>query len=63
VTDVSSIFNKREAFRKCAETKEFKAWHRVETLRRLGQLKDIERIVDEQMQDKNLKIENIQKKG
>jgi len=57
VTGVSSIFNKREAFRKCAETKQFKAWHRVETLRRLGKLKDIDRIVDEQMQDKNLRME------
>jgi hypothetical protein len=56
---VSSIFNKREAFKKCAETKEFKAWHRVETLKRLGQLKDIDRIVDEQMQEKNIKVEYI----
>jgi hypothetical protein len=56
---VSSIFNKREAFKKCAETKEFKAWHRVETLKRLGQLKDIDRIVDEQMNERNLKIEYV----
>ena len=57
MTDVSNIFNKREAFRKCAETKEFKAWYRVETLRRLGKLRDIERRVDEQMQSQYLKIE------
>ncbi len=56
---MSSIFNKREAFRKCADTKEFKAWHKIETLRRLGQLRHIDTIVDEQMQDKNLKIEYV----
>lgn len=54
MTDVSSIFNKREAFRKCVESPKFKAWHRVETMRRLGQLKDIERKVDVMMQDKNI---------
>lgn len=51
--------NKQDAFRKCAETKEFKAWHKVETLRRLGQLKDIEQRVDEAMAPKNLKIEEF----
>lgn len=49
--------NKREAFRKCAETKEFKAWHTIEVMRRLGKLRNIDQIVDEQMQDKYLKIE------
>lgn len=48
--------NKMEAFRKCCETPVFKAWHRVETLRRLGLLRDtapqdIEKVVDEQMKD------------
>lgn len=47
--------NKMEAFRKCVNTPEFKAWHRVETLRRLGALKDIEKVVDEQMQ--HVKVE------
>lgn len=51
--------NKQEAFRKCAESPKFKAWHRVEVLRRLGQLKDIESKVDEAMQAKNLKIEEF----
>lgn len=49
--------NKEEAFRKCCETPEFKAWHRMECMRRLGQLKDIDRIVDEQMLEHNLMIE------
>jgi len=55
----SSIFNKREAFRKCVESKEFKAWHKIETLRRLGQLKEIDQTVDAMMLDKNLKVEYI----
>lgn len=49
--------NKEEAFRKCCETKEFRAWHRVETLKRLGSLKLIEATVDAAMQEKNLKVE------
>lgn len=49
--------NKQEAFRKCCESPKFKAWHRVETLRRLGQLRDIDKAVDEAMSESNLKIE------
>jgi hypothetical protein len=49
--------NRQEAFRKCCETPEFKAWHRTEVFRRLGKTKDIERIVDEQMDSKNIKVE------
>jgi protein subunit release factor B len=49
--------NKQEAFRKCAEHPLMKNWLKIETLRRLGQLKDIEAAVDEAMQDKNLKVE------
>jgi protein subunit release factor A len=49
--------NKRAAFRKCTETPQFKAWHKVETMRRLGQLKGIEQAVDEAMQPQNLRIE------
>jgi protein subunit release factor A len=51
------VRNKREAFEKCVQTPEFKAWHRLETMRRLGQLRDIEQKVDEQMAASNLKIE------
>jgi protein subunit release factor A len=52
--------NKQEAFRKCCETKTFKVWHRVETLRRLGLLKGIEEAVDKQMQPENIKVEYIE---
>ncbi len=34
--DRSQLTNRREAFRRMAETKEFKAWLRFETARRLG---------------------------
>ena len=51
--------NKKEAFIKMANSPAFKAWHRMEVARRLGQLVDIERRVDEMMQDKNLKVETF----
>lgn len=51
--------NRQEAFRKCAESKEFKAWHKVETMRRLGQLRDIDKVVDMAMLPHNLKIEEV----
>lgn len=49
--------NKREAFRKCAESPQMQAWLKVETLRRLGKLREVDRAVDEAMQEHNLKIE------
>jgi protein subunit release factor B len=47
--------NKKLAFLKMAKTKEFQKWHKIETSRRLGQLLDIDKIVEEQM--KQVKIE------
>ncbi len=49
--------NKIEAFRKLVETPEFRGWHRMETLKRLGIWQDIERQVDAAMTPENLKIE------
>lgn len=40
-----------------AESKEFKAWHKLECARRLGQAIDIEKSVDEMMREANLKID------
>lgn len=51
--------NKEKAFRKLVETKAFKAWHKMEVARRLGQLEDIDKAVDTAMQPHNLKIEYI----
>lgn len=41
-----------------AESKEFKAWHKIECARRLSG-KSLEEILDEQMKEENLKIEFI----
>jgi protein subunit release factor A len=49
--------NKRKAFEKCCNTKEFKAWHKLETMRRLGHLRNIEDSVEKQMESSNIKIE------
>lgn len=49
--------NKETAFKRCAETSVFKTWHRMETMRRNGQLRDVERRVDEMMAPQNLKVE------
>jgi hypothetical protein len=42
-----------------ARTKEFKEWHKIECARRLGQLEQIEEILDKQMILSNLKIEEV----
>jgi hypothetical protein len=49
--------NKRLAFRKMAETKEFKTWHKIETAKALGQIIDINDTVDKAMKDANIKVE------
>lgn len=49
--------NRQIAFGRMARTKEFQNWHKVECARRLGQLADIEKVVDAQMAEINLKIE------
>jgi hypothetical protein len=47
------------AFKKLCETPKFKAWHAMECARRLGKLRDIDKVVDEQMAEVNLKIEEF----
>lgn len=49
--------NKRLAFRKMAESQEFKTWHKLETAKRLGTMIDINEKVENQMRDTNLKVE------
>jgi protein subunit release factor A len=51
--------NKKEAFVKLCKSAQFLAWHRMEVARRLGQLRDIERRVEEMIQEKNLRIETF----
>lgn len=40
-----------------ANSKKFKEWHRIECARRLGLLQDIEKTVDDLMDEANLKFE------
>lgn len=49
--------NKSLAFRKMAETKEFKSWHTIEVARRTGQLINVNETVDKMMRDVNLRVE------
>lgn len=49
--------NKQIAFKRMAETKEFQAWLRTETLRKMGVLDQIEASVDKAMNPKNIRVE------
>jgi hypothetical protein len=42
-----------------ANSKEFKAWHKLECAKRLGQAGEIEKLLNESMSDENLKIEYV----
>jgi len=48
--------NKIDAFTKCIETKEFKAWHRLETNKHMGLLKQAEEEADRQMRFINVEM-------
>lgn len=50
------LHNKRAAFRRMAESPEFKKWHRLETARRLGR-PSIEEIVEQEMRPENIYCE------
>lgn len=49
--------NKRIAFKRMADTKEFRQWHKLETMKRMGQLAVIEDEVNRQM--RQIKIEGV----
>lgn len=51
--------NKRIAFQRMAESTKFKAWHKIETSRQLGSLKELEKRVDEMMNPIYLKVETL----
>jgi len=51
----SQLDNKRDAFVKMANTKEFQHWNRMEAMRRLGVLSEIDRKVEEEL--RHVKIE------
>lgn len=51
----SQLDNKRTAFLKMAESSEFKKWHKIETMRRNGQMLEVDQTVAREM--KNVKVE------
>lgn len=60
--------NSAIAFRRLAESREFKAWHKIETARRLGQpvketpaqiLSRIDRLIDEGLKDGSIVVEEV----
>jgi len=55
--------NRAAAFGKLIETKQFKAWHKLEVAKRLGMIQDAERSVEEAMQPKNIRVEVLAKDG
>ena len=52
----SQLINKRSAFKRMAETKEFQLWLKLETARQLGK-PSIDEIIDTAMDPKNFVIE------
>lgn len=54
--------NKRLAFERMAHTAEFAKWHKMETARRLGKLKNIEETVEQLMHPSNIQVE-VKKDG
>ena len=57
----SQLDNRREAFRKMAETKEFRHWQKMEIAKRMGTLQQVEEEVERQM--RNVKVEVKDEKG
>ena len=55
--------NRKAAFRRLIETNTFRAWHKIETARRLGYAIDIDTAVKNAMNPANLLIEVKDKKG
>ena len=49
--------NKRIAFRRMAQTKEFTVWHKIEVSRRLGRYKQVEERVNELMHPRFIREE------
>lgn len=52
----SQLQNKQEAFRRMAETKEFKNWIRVQASKAMGQ-RSVEEVVEDMMTPSNLRVE------
>ena len=48
--------NKRDAFVKMTETKEFKTWHRMEVMRQTGKLDEMERELQRELRKVKLEV-------
>lgn len=55
--------NRKNAFLRLVESKEFKVWHKIETARRLGQAGEIDQIVKSTMEPQHLMIEVKDERG
>ena len=55
----SQLQNKKNAFRRCIESKRFKTWHKIRTSEALLNLQSIDKAVDEMMKESNIKIEYL----
>jgi protein subunit release factor A len=49
--------NKKNAFMRLVATPEFKKWHKFESAKRLGQIDNVEKIIEREM--KNIKVETL----
>jgi peptide chain release factor 1 len=54
--------NKKKAFQKLLNTREWKAWYRIRKAQALGQALEIEESVDKSLAPENLKVE-VKEKG
>lgn len=54
------LANKKAAFKRMANSQKMKDWLKIESMRAMGQLQEIEKKVDEMMEEKNLKIETYE---
>lgn len=49
--------NRKNAFLRLVETKEFKTWHKIETARRLGMFEAVDQYISNAMEPENLLVE------
>jgi protein subunit release factor B len=60
----SQHLNKRSAFVRMADTKEFKNWHKIEIARRTGELAEMERRIEKEIHNPKItKIEGKNEEG
>lgn len=55
----NQLQNKKAAFNRLVASKKFQVWMKVETARRMGTYRDVEKEVEEMMRPENIKVEYI----